>query len=352
MKYFSKDHTLFCKGIAILIMLFHHLFFTQDVLNKYFWKLSIHSHSLVQFIALQGKICVAIFVFLSAYGLSISYKKSMKKTENKMIMNAKFIFNKVKKLYLLYWPIFIVTILIGWLSNTRLPNQIYNSFGFFIRDFFGIAYIFDGQSPYIGAWWYISFALILYILFPIIYKLTKKYPKSILIITFCLGIKELTNVPIIIEIQRYIFIVCLGIYFAEFDLFEKIFNHVSNKKIFIISTFLCGIFFIMRCIRPFTFDAFFTVSIILLATSLFESMKWLRKVLIFLGKYSGNIFLIHGIIYKYWLFDFIYSFKIPILILLVLIVISLIISITIEYIKNIIGKIYNAIVSKKIYVNT
>ena len=62
----------------------------------------------------------------------------------------------------------------------------------------------------------------------------------------------------------------------------------------------------------------------------------LRQLLIFLGTYSANIFIIHNYIRKVWFYDFTYSFKYPLLIVMVLLSISLVLSICIEQLKKII----------------
>ena len=53
------------KGIAILIMLWHHLFLRPEYND-----IVIHGHSIAQEIAIMCKVCVAIFVFVSGYGLT------------------------------------------------------------------------------------------------------------------------------------------------------------------------------------------------------------------------------------------------------------------------------------------
>lgn len=248
MKSFSKEHTLLIKGIAICILFFHHLFYRQEFTNMYYWSISIRSHPLIQFLATHAKICVAIFVFLSAYGLTISYRhiqEQMKDSKKKWKDNLKYLFHGIKKLYLLYWPIFIICIMIGWLTKCRIPTEVYKSLGEAIRDFFGIAYIIDGESPFVGAWWYISFSLLLYVCFPILYKAVKKYPKTMLCLSFIVGIKNFTKIPILIEIQRYFFVSCLGIYFANEKKFEKIFELFTLRKLIVISMLSCVIFFII-----------------------------------------------------------------------------------------------------------
>lgn len=60
-------------------MLFHHLFFSHETWQLYYYKLQIGSKPLIGFLAAQGKICVAIFVLLSAYGLTFSLNKCHQK---------------------------------------------------------------------------------------------------------------------------------------------------------------------------------------------------------------------------------------------------------------------------------
>ena len=80
MKQFTKKQTNICKGVAICIMLFHHLFFSQESWPLYYHEIQIGSTPLIGFIARQGKICVAIFVLLSTYGLTFSINKNIQKT--------------------------------------------------------------------------------------------------------------------------------------------------------------------------------------------------------------------------------------------------------------------------------
>ena len=62
---FTKDNTLLCKGVAILIMLFHHLFYAESSRELYYSFLHLGSgRPLIAFIANQGKIskqCSYIF---------------------------------------------------------------------------------------------------------------------------------------------------------------------------------------------------------------------------------------------------------------------------------------------------
>ena len=67
-----------------------------------------------------------------------------------------------------------------------------------------------------------------------------------------------------------------------------------------------------------------------------------RQILLFLGKHSMNIFLIHTFIRHYFWSDFIYSFGHFVVNVLVLLGISLAVSIVLEWLKNITG--YNRLI--------
>lgn len=60
----SLNETNAIKGIAIIAMLVHHLFYEYPEYGESTYQL-----------ALIGKVCVAMFLFLSGYGLSVQYSK-------------------------------------------------------------------------------------------------------------------------------------------------------------------------------------------------------------------------------------------------------------------------------------
>lgn len=348
MKQFTKKQTNICKGVAICIMLFHHLFFSQESWSLYYHEIQIGSTPLIGFIARQGKICVAIFVLLSAYGLTFSINKNIQKTvgggQSLVKGYTSFVETHIVNLYKLYWPVFLPAMIIGMVSNISNPINIYRSSGECLCDFFGIAYIRDGETPFNGAWWYISFAITLYIVFPILHKVTKKYPKFLLAFGFLIGLNPVAKFPILLEWKRYMFICCLGIYFAENNILSKLISWKDNRNRIVLSGFICVIFFAVRCIKPFTFDGVLAVGIVVLSVSLFDSAKYLSAAFNLLGKYSGTMFLLHGLLYKNFMRDFIYGFKYPILIFIVLLLITYVGSVAIQ---NLAQYIYNYIGVKK-----
>ena len=70
----SLNDTTVLKGVAIILLLAHHLFYQGIGYND------IHlygSHYLVKEIGIVSKLCVAIFVFLSGYELTVNADKSL-----------------------------------------------------------------------------------------------------------------------------------------------------------------------------------------------------------------------------------------------------------------------------------
>ncbi len=85
--FFTKEQTEMIKGVAILLMLVHHLFgfpewYTEGVS---YIGISLRANTLEYVLGQFGHICVAVFAFITGYGMFFSYrsgsviKKSAKK---------------------------------------------------------------------------------------------------------------------------------------------------------------------------------------------------------------------------------------------------------------------------------
>lgn len=75
--YFTKEDTKIIKGIAIILMLIHHLWGFPDRIIGGELKhiLNIDGKSIISLIGAYGKICVSIFFFLGGYGIYMNAKK-------------------------------------------------------------------------------------------------------------------------------------------------------------------------------------------------------------------------------------------------------------------------------------
>ncbi len=119
---FSKDDTFAIKGIAIIMMYVHHMFLSPNRWGKSFvdfWPLT--QDTAIE-VAVYFKICVALFVFLSAYGLTVKYKQIAEKNVNNI---SKFIFSRWYKLEMNFLFIFVLAWIYGYVMNLSSFSKIY-----------------------------------------------------------------------------------------------------------------------------------------------------------------------------------------------------------------------------------
>lgn len=75
---FSKEDTYCLKNTAIILMIIHHMFLFHNRLEEgiiYQAYLKWNNIYIIHIIAGSGKLCVAIFLFLSGYGTYLQYKQ-------------------------------------------------------------------------------------------------------------------------------------------------------------------------------------------------------------------------------------------------------------------------------------
>lgn len=94
----TKNDTMFLKGIALLLLLLHHLFCNGNGLFSNYY-------GIMNGIAAFSKVCVAIFVFLSGYGLM--------KSNRKILGIRNFYKKRFMRLYMNYWLIWLLFVPIG-----------------------------------------------------------------------------------------------------------------------------------------------------------------------------------------------------------------------------------------------
>lgn len=91
--YFTKEHTQIAKGVAILLMIAHHLFAFPEriyINSGYISMVSLFGYDIEFLIGIFGKLCVAMYLFLSGYGIYMIIQVKGKLT-------YKEIFERIKK---------------------------------------------------------------------------------------------------------------------------------------------------------------------------------------------------------------------------------------------------------------
>jgi peptidoglycan/LPS O-acetylase OafA/YrhL len=319
------------KGIALLLLLWHHLFYEHPEYQQ-----------LIFYTSHAAKVCVAIFLILSGYGLAQSIHR-----EHSGILS--FYKKRFSHIYLNYWLIALIFVPISIYFFKRPLTYVFDTkpyFNFAIQLLGYHLYFRSIGFGYNPTWWYISVIFGLYWLFPFMLTLLKRFGAWALIpalILLFIGQWDVFGISIL---NFWIFPFMFGIFISLKNGFERI--SYLLKKInwvrYLIILILLGLTAFLRhqliLINEFLairIDGLFGALIILLVFELTQQFIILEKGLDFLGKHLFNIFLFHTFIFYFFFQDFIYSFKQPVLIFLMLLVICLGISFILELIKKLIG---------------
>jgi peptidoglycan/LPS O-acetylase OafA/YrhL len=150
----SKSDTTAIKGIAILLMLWHHLF-----LNTVAYGTLTHS------LAVVFKVCVALFLFVSGYGLTKQYSQLEKPYFKNTV---KFLLRRYANFFLSYWFCFVLVVLVGNLAGYSFQDAYpasRNTLKCILLDFFGQM----GYDSYLKPWWFNKMIIQLYLVFPCLF---------------------------------------------------------------------------------------------------------------------------------------------------------------------------------------
>lgn len=340
---FTKNDTLCMKGIAILVMFFHHNYLGPDRwLNS---PISFYpfTQSQIMYVAKFLKICVGMFVFLTGYGMMASVKT--KKQDDRAM--RKYTLTRYLSMMMGFWLIFILIHILSGIFTNRF-TEVYGtgmySIIYFLIDGMGLAKLFDTPT-FCATWWYMSMATMLILIFPMFKKMLEKYQGILLILTIFLP--KAFNFPYA-DLWRWLFCYTLGMYVAEHDLLARIKEEyikmgIVNKGIlFIFMTLVIPVLIILRQSEGFgikflyLWEGLAPAYIILYAYLFIIWIKPLACILRFLGKHSMNMFLTHTMFRAIYFHDFMYSFYYMWIDYVVLIVVSVLVSICIELVKKLI----------------
>ncbi|MDR3651959.1 MAG: acyltransferase [Paludibacter sp.] len=326
----SLQDTMLIKGVAICFMLWHHLFYEHSEYGK-----------IVQYSAFFGKVCVAMFLFVSAYGLTLQFSKitlfRLGTSRRKDIL--KFIAKRLIKLYVNYWVVFLIFVPLGVFFYHKSLQISYgdqvNQINHLILDFFGM----QGSDSYNSTWWFYQLIIVLYIVFPLLYIALKKWNIVVLVLLFVILGSHYYKIPII---HDWLFPFALGISCALNK--ESITSFINSIHKMVLIGCISILFLFIVYIRLNNWrtggsgvDGIFTLVWIMILVLMVRNVKIITPLFRYLGKHSMNIFMVHTFIFYYFYQDFIYSFRYPFLIFIVLISCSLCVSILIEYFKKMVG---------------
>lgn len=320
---YTVKQTQIVKGLAACLMLFHHLFYFYIYLpeetGRHLGELSFRGVPLLVYLAVVSKVCVAIFLVLSGYGMFESNKKKKDTLKTSWF--------HLWKIYSLYWIVFIIFTTVSNFFFNRKFTDVYESVGDIVCDVFGVSKIFH-TNTYNSTWWFMSIILVCYLLLPLFLILVKKTPVIIGILTFVLMFlpDRWFNYS---EINIWIFPFIVGMILSRFDLLNILGSKLKGKRyiyIGIVSIVFIGFISIIRPMDKFYLDAFLALGIIVFCFTVLSKIPLINKGLSFIGTYSAAFFLIHTFVYEVFIPEYRDIFVYPIIIYIVIFSISLILS--------------------------
>ena len=312
------------KGIALLLLLCHHCLYTGEDYDD----IVIWGYPIFKSLGIFSKLCVASFVFLSGYGLTAG---AIKNDGIGSVMQ--FYRKRYVKLMINYWLIYLIFVPLGFFFFNRTFSSVYGD-NYALRglaDFLGVHQLIIGNaSGYNPTWWFYSLILVLYFLYPLIWKC--RYYWFLLIPSSIMLPFLFSKIPLLSSSLS-------GDYMLSFVCgFSLAYVNISIPKrtitkwiVFMVLLMSCGFRFVVS--NSILWDS----SIIIIGVcfyKLFSIPRFVSTPLAFLGKHSFNIFLFHTFIFAFYFHDCIYWSRNPILICLTLLAVCIIISLLIEWFKN------------------
>jgi len=309
MNIFTKENTLIYKGIGILLIVFHNFFHwippytgenewdfdPERISNFYNGILQYPLESINLLFSYFGHYGVQCFIFISGVGLALSM-------QNKHRSWRKFMAERLLKLYPLLITAFVFFFFYEIIINLKMMGwYCYREFilKFLFIHTFNITE--DSAITLSGPWWFFGLIFQLYLLFPLLYKMIKKYNFKAFILISLVSF-------VWIYISQFVYSPKTGIM-----LFQNAPGHLPvfslgillalnpSKRIHFIWVLLSSVIFTLgNFYKPFFPLTFLSVTLIIywvLSKSMpfiLDKTRSIKAVLLYYGSISMILFVIHG----------------------------------------------------------
>lgn len=314
----SKRLSAFIKGVAIILMLFHHLFAYSERYPEGINIISIFNNIEVeQVIGQFGKYCVPLFLFVSGYGFSLS-------TNGRT--SSKYYINKLVSFFISYWLVFFVFVPLSYFYSQWAFVQLdyYN----FILNFFALS------SSYNGEWWFILPYLLLMGLTPFLHKMKSNYIGLLALSYVLWGLSSFPS-----KAQSFLYwqpAYVLGFIFSDLKIRENFLKVTCNNyyKIFV---FVSGLIILRVTFLNYGWDSmpFMVVFLILIILIAYGYLPNIFKLVIEeVGNKSLFIWLTHSFYCYHFAKDIVYHPRVSLFIFLELLVVSYLTSVVLIKVNN------------------
>lgn len=309
---FTIQYTNMIKGVALLLLLCNHFCVVKDWITppNELIDIYIKGKPLLGYIGAFGKICVALWAFLSGIGAYYTYKKGIRMAyRSNLVRLANLMIQYMLILFVVFIPI------IGLLH----PNFVGESYDLSISHI--VCNVFACDAEYDKAAWYLRFYIMFVVSFPLLVWIKRKiksdYVFYILIflaflflpkfISPLVGDMPLGTIPMkqaFGEYCSYILIVISGYAVAEYNLFERGLDKFDKKWNLCLCVIVLLVAMALRSytksinlgvvsvytdivITPFVVYAFFVF---------FQyASERVKRIFVYIGKASMVVWLVHWV---------------------------------------------------------
>ena len=297
---FSVRDTNIVKCAAVILLLTHHLY--MGVLPA---PIDLKGSAPHVVLATLAKVCVAVFVMLSGYGLSVSFERRGERNP------VRFTVDHTLKLMWNYWLVYVIFTLGGvFFSRPEFSPQAMYGTGLHgawqaLVEFLALRPLL-GTASYNQTWWYMEAALALYVTFPLMYKAVKKVPWLVLPVTavpLALYYFYGNNVWDTCREIYWFFPFAVGVFLAQRGLLDKFAGLLKGGRGWAVTAAVTVAFLLFAYIRSLiglAFDTFFALSLLLFLRAPLCRIPVLSGAAAYVGSRSGDVFLVHSFLYGYY----------------------------------------------------
>lgn len=335
---FGRDKSLIVKGIAVFFMFIHHLFLSSEYWLGNDIYMPVLGIERMMKIASFSKVCVALFLFVTAYGMTLKFRDAAKETKDLVsITLVKYI-----SLQMMYLFVFFLTqviwLLFGNAENLRFYGVGLEGAASFILDALGISYFFSDVVINV-TWWYMPVVFSTLLLLPLLWKAYEVL--GILMLPAALLLPSMLGIRGSFAFE-YLPVIVVGMLAADGNWVAKIADIGGKRLVFRIlklgaEIYLLRVCFVVRNNTDYDclVDALFAILIAVMVCEYVSKIPLVNKLFALYGKHSLNIFLLHSLFILYFGNDKLFALNNGMLILIVLAILSMGLSLITEGLKKV-----------------
>ncbi len=276
----NRDDSTALKGIAILLMIMHHVLIKDYYIDP---DVSLFSNIVISRLMVLGKVCVGLFMFVTAYGYALKKKRDWL-----------YSFSHIKRLLVRYWALLLVFIALGILAGNH-PDSIT-----VLLNIFGLS------SAYSCANWYVYFYIYAMLVLPLLSWLVDRYGVwTVLLSVVVCGVASFLLksddlwLKVVRECLFYTPVLVVGCYLAQSGV-SFIKHRFSTIELVLVLVLVLAAGCMSRDIYGFcTFTVIIPVMAWMMVALLrHQSLQSLRAVLIKLGQLSLYMWFVHSVFFS------------------------------------------------------